>query len=179
MRSLLFVVALALAVTGCSDDDQPPPSSADDIPSLTPTADAEPTDGSDSPGASNTAPAGLPPREVRAARRTFETWFGAFVGGNGDRACPLQTPRFTKQQINRLAEGDHIQRGASCGDLVEITGILFQALQLEASDAEVRRGPSNLDDVAFAVVFKNLAALGYNLIDTKNGWRVDEDLTIN
>lgn len=179
MRSLLFVIALALAVSGCSDDDQPPPSSADDLPSLTPTASTDPTGSTDSPSASNTAPAGLPPREVRAARRTFETWFGAFVGGNGDRACPLQTSRFTQQQIKRLAERDRIERGATCGDLVDITGILFQALQLEVGDAKVTRAPSNLEEVAFAVVFKDFASLGYNLIDTRKGWRVDEDLTAN
>ncbi len=177
MRSLLFVIALALAVSGCRGDTRPPPSTADDTPSLTPTADADRTAGSDSPDASSTAPTGLPPRKVKAARRTFDTWFGAFVAGNGDRACPLQTPRLTKQLINRLAEEGHIERGATCGDLVEITGLLFQALRLEVGDAEVSRTPSNLDDVAFAVVFRGFTALGYNLIDTTSGWRVDEDLT--
>ena len=177
MRSLLFVIALALAASGCSDDGSPPPPSADDTPSLTPTAETDPTGDTDSPD--TTAPSGVPRREAKAARRTFDTWFGAFVGGNGDRACPLQTPRFTKQQINRLAEEGHIERGAGCGDLVEIIGILFQALRLEVGDAEVSRAPSNLDDVAFAVVFKDFAALGYNLIDTKNGWRVDRDLLPN
>ena len=178
MRSLLFVLALALLVSGCSDDNQPPPSNADDVPSLTPTASTDPT-GTDSPSASNPPPAGVPPREVKAARRTFQTWFGAFVAGNGDRACPLQTQRFTQQQIKRLAKRDRIERGASCGELVEITGILFEALRLEVGEAEVTRAPSNLDEVAFAVVFKGFASLGYSLVDTKNGWRVDQDLTAN
>jgi hypothetical protein len=87
MRSLLFVVALALAVSGCSDD-QPPPSNADDVPSLTPTGSSDPTSGTSSPSAPDTSPAGVPAREVKAARRTFQTWLGAFVGGNAERACP-------------------------------------------------------------------------------------------
>jgi hypothetical protein len=178
MRSLLFVVALALAVSGCSEDRQPP-SNADDSPSLTPTASTDPTEGTESPSAADPSPTGVPPREVKAARRTFNTWFGAFVAGNGDRACPLQTPHFTQQQIKRLAERDRIERGASCGDLVQIVGILFEALRLEVGEAEVTRAPSDVDEVAFAVVFKGFASLGYSLIDTKNGWRVDQDLTSN
>jgi hypothetical protein len=181
MRVVLFVLALVLAVSGCSDDKEPPPSSADDFPSLTPTG-SDPTDPSASPGAptsSNTPPPGVSAKEAKAARRTFDTWLGAFAAGDGDRACPLQTPRFTQQQIKRLAERDRIERGATCGQLVEIIGILFEALQLRASDAAVSRAPSNPDEVAFAVVFKDFAQLGYALIHTPKGWRVDQDLTAN
>ena len=176
MRSLLFVIALALAVSGCGDDNEPPPSNADDLPSLTPTAS---TGSTDAPSPSNTAPAGVPPRAAKAARRTFDTWLGAFVAGNGDRACPLQTPRFTQQQIRSLAERDRIERDASCAELVEIMGLLFQAFRLEVGDAEVTRAPSQPDEVAFSVVFKGIPALGYALIDTPKGWRLGRDLLAN
>ena len=176
MRAALLVIALVLAVSGCSDEKEPPPNT-DDFPSLTP-AGTDPTQPTDGPS-SQAPPEGVPPREAKEARRTFETWLGAFGAGDGDRACSLQTPRFTQQQLKRLVEADRIQPGASCGEIVEITGILFEALQVDVSDGKVARAPSNLDEVAFSVTFKGFATLGYVLVDTKNGWRVDEDLTAN
>jgi hypothetical protein len=179
MRALLFVIALVLAASGCSDDNQAPPSNADDLPSLTPTAPTDETGSTDSPSPSNTAPTGVPPRQAKAARRTFDTWLGAFVSGSGDRACPLQTPRFTQQQIRNLAERDRIDRDASCAELVEIMGLLFQAFRLEVGDAKVTRAPSEPDEVAFSVVFKGIPALGYALVDTPKGWRLGRDLLVN
>jgi hypothetical protein len=117
--------------------------------------------------------------EAKAARRTFDTWFGAFGSGSGDRACSLQTKAFTKSQVKRLAEQDRIEPGASCDDLVTIVGILFEALQLDVGNAEIARAPSENDEVAFTVKFPKFATLGYGLVDTKQGWRVDQDLTIH
>lgn len=179
MRAALLVILLVLAVSGCGDEEPPPPLSDEDFASLTPmdTDPTRPMDGSDSPNASTTAPEGVPPRAAKEARRTFETWLGAFAAGDGDRACPLQTPRFTQQQVKRLAQQDRIEPGASCGDLVEITGVLFEVFRLDVGEATVARAPSDPDEVAFSVAFKRFATLVYVMIDTKNGWRVDEDLT--
>ena len=177
MRAALLAIALVLALSGCGGDDSGPPPDAIDIPSLTPTAGA-PSDPA-SPTQTTTPNPGPSRQEVKAARRTFDTWLGAFGAGNPDRACPLQTKKFTQQQVKRLAEKDRIARGASCEDLVTIMGILFEALRLDVGAAEVEKAPSAPDEVVFSVKFKKFATLGYALISTKDGWRVDKDLTIS
>jgi hypothetical protein len=175
MRAALLVIALLLAGTGCSDE-QSPPATDDDVPSLTPTSETDHTGKPRAP-TSPTTPPGVPRREAKAARRTFDTWLGAFVGGDPDRACPLQTPRFTHQQVRRLATRDRIRPGATCGDLVTLVGLLFETFRLEVGDGAVSRAPSPPDRVAFKVRFKGLPVLGYSLVDTRRGWRVDQDLT--
>ncbi len=178
MRAAISVIALLLVVSGCGNDQQPATPSTD-LPSLTPTADGS-TDSTGTPGAptaTNTRTPRLSPQQVRVARKTFGIWLRAFAGGDADRACPLQTRRFTQQQIRRLVEQDHIARGATCRELVETAGILFRALRLDASDAVVTRAPSSPDEVAFAVIFKDFAQLGYSIIRTPQGWRLDQDLT--
>jgi hypothetical protein len=176
MRAALLTTALVLALSGCGSDSSEPPPDAVEIPSLTPTDGS----GSDpaSPTPTATADPGLSRQEVKAARRTFDTWLGAFGDGNADRACPLQTDSFTQQQVKRLAEKDRIQRGASCRDLLPVIGILFDALQIDVADAHVERGPSEPDEIAFSVKFDRFATLGYGLIKTKQGWRVNEDLIV-
>lgn len=178
MRASLLAIALVLGLAGCGGDSAEPTGTLDDLPSLTP------TDGSGSTGATDPTPTrpqrtGISPRDARAARRTFDTWLGAFGGGNGDRACPLQTKRFTAQQVKRLREMDRIEAGASCDQLVTIVGILFEALQIDVGDAEVARGPSTPGEVAFSVRFEKFATLGYAMVKTDAGWRVDEDLTVS
>ena len=178
MRASLVVIALVLAVSGCGGDGSGPTRTIDDLPSLTPT-DGSGASGATSPTPTQTREPGIAPKDARAARRTFDTWLGAFGGGNGDRACPLQTRKFTEQQIQRLRKRDRIEPGASCSDLVTVVGILFEALQIDVADADVARGPSEPDEVAFSVKFKRFATLGYAMVRTKDGWRVNEDLTVS
>ena len=180
MRASLPAVALALflALSGCGGDDEGKGPAIDIPSSLTPTDDPE-SSGSGSPSETAEPTPELSKADAKAARRAFDTWFGGFGSGNGDRACPLQTKKFTQSQIERLAKEDRIERGASCGDLVEIVGILFEALRLEPADAEVTRAVSEPDKVAFTVKFPKFATLAYALTKTKGKWLVDEDLTIH
>jgi hypothetical protein len=176
MRASLLAIALVLALSGCGGDDTEPPGGPAEIPSLSPTGSTDPS-GSASP--TKKATPQVSASDARAARRAFDTWLGAFADGNGARACPLQTKKFTEQQVKRLAAKDRIERGASCGDLVTIVGILFEALQLDVSRADIARGPSEPDEVAFSVKFKGFATLGYALVKSGGAWRVNEDLTIS
>jgi hypothetical protein len=174
MRAWLLVLVLVAGVTGCSDDagDAPPPAPEDPT-SLSPMVPDTGETLRDRP--TRTRPA-VTRAEVRAARRTFDTWFGAFAAGNGARACPLQTPRFTRQEVARLAEQDRIPGDASCDDLVTLAGILFDTFRLDADDAVVTRVPARGERVAFSVRFETLSGLGYGLVRSEAGWRVDEDL---
>lgn len=178
MRASLLAIALVLALCGCGDDDPQPTRTIDDLPSLTPMDGSDATTATD-PTQTRTSKPDLSPGQARAARRTFDTWLGAFGGGDGARACPLQTKRFTQQQVKRLRERDRIEPGASCGELVTIIGILFEALRIDVGEAQVARGPSKPGEISFSVKLKKFATLGYAMVRTDDGWRVDEDLTVS
>jgi len=176
MRALVVLAALLLAISGCGGDEEAPPGT-EQTPSLTPTGSDDTSTGAPSDNPTTEPSPQLRPAEVRAARKAFQTWLGAFAGGDADRACSLQTKGFTKQQIERLVKRDQIDPSASCGDLVAVSSILFEALQLDVGGAEITRSPSPDDRASFAVTFKGFPALVYSLVQNDKGWRVDEDLT--
>jgi len=173
MRAAVLALLLVLGLTGCGGDDDGPAPVTDVPSSLTPTADPS----GDASERVRPVPE-LSRAQARAARRAFDTWFRAYSTGNAERACPLQTRRFTQRLVKELAEQDRIQRGATCADLVEIVGILFEAIRLDPDKAKVTRAVSEPKEVAYLVNFPKFATLAYLMVRTKKGWFVDRDLTI-
>lgn len=178
MRALLPVAALLIALTGCSGDAGGEPPAAEPPSSLTPMESESP--GTAEPSATTTAPdtsEPTPQLDVAAARKAFRAWFLAYANGDGDRACPLQTPAFTRAQLRRAVERDLVQPGASCEAVVTVAGVLYDAFRIDPAAVEISKVPTPADRVGFSVVVNDFAALGWALVDTNDGWRVAQDLT--
>jgi hypothetical protein len=178
MRALLPVAALLVALTGCGSDagGEPPP--AEPPSSLTP-MDSESPDTTEA-STTTTAPDPTEPTQqldMAAAREAFRSWFLAYAAGDGGRACPMQTDRFTRAQLQRAVDRDLMQPGASCEAVVTVAGVLYDSFGIDPAGVEISRVPTPADRVGFSVVVNEFAALGWAVVLTDDGWRVAEDLT--
>jgi hypothetical protein len=174
MRALVPVVALLVALAGCGGDtvDEPPPEEPPT--SLTPSTTEESKTAEPSESVE-------PTQEVNtvAARKAFRAWFDAYATGDGDRACALQTRRFTRSQLARAVERDALEPGASCGTVVAVAGVLFETFQIGPADAEISEVSASAKRVGFTVSVPDFPPLGYAMLRTADGWRIDQDLTAN
>lgn len=177
MRALLPVAALLVALTGCSRDAGVEPPAAEPPVSLTPT-DSDSPDTAE-PSTTPDASEPTPQLDVAAARKAFRDWFLAYASGEGARACPLQTPGFTRAQLRRAVDRDLVPPGASCEAVVTVAGVLYDTFRIDPASVEISKVPTPVDRVGFSVVVNDFAALGWALVDTEDGWRVAQDLTEN
>jgi len=180
MRALVPVVALLVALTGCGGEVKEDPG-ADELPSASTPTDSEKRRDADTPSGSASLTENPEPIQPRApaARKAFRAWLIASADGAGERACALQTERFTRAQLGRAVDRDLVEPGTSCAALVAVASQYYEVIGIDLASAEVAPRTVLGDRAEFAVVLKGIAAIGYALVRTDSGWQVDEDLTAN
>ena len=127
-----------------------------------------------SPGASKPANS-----NVDAAKAAVEKYFNAFVDGDGETSCSMESASYTKSSLDDSVKDGLVKKGASCEALHKAALTSYLSFGHDRADLaimSIELQSKTTDSVTLEVHFKSSAPVTFKVDFADGRWMIAEEV---
>ena len=163
----LAVFVLTLAGCGGGPDPATPEAAGSEVPAASSSAIAPASPSATQP----------PGPSVEDAKDTLRTWGEAYVSGDADTACALQSDTYTANAVTESVDDGFLPPNATCADTVRMATELIKAFGGDYTAKKISLVSRSGDVIVLQVTYGDGDSEKYRMSVNDDHWLVTEDVT--